>query len=76
MKAANILLDDYWKVVIGDFRLKKLLDRHDSHVTAEVRETIGHIASKYLSMGQSSDKVDVFYFGTLIDNWTEKFGIW
>ncbi|KAL1551197.1 Protein NSP-INTERACTING KINASE 2 [Salvia divinorum] len=66
VKAANILLDDYFEAVVGDFGLAKLLDHHDSHVTTAVRGTVGHIAPEYLSTGQSSDKTDVFGFGILL----------
>ncbi|CAI0388107.1 unnamed protein product [Linum tenue] len=66
VKAANILLDDYYEAVVGDFGLAKLLDHQDSHVTTAVRGTVGHIAPEYLSTGQSSDKTDVFGFGILL----------
>ncbi|GER31902.1 leucine-rich repeat receptor-like kinase [Striga asiatica] len=66
VKAANILLDDDYEPVIGDFGLAKLLDHTDSHVTTAVRGTVGHIAPEYLSTGQSSDKTDVFGFGILL----------
>ncbi|KAG6426164.1 hypothetical protein SASPL_110382 [Salvia splendens] len=66
VKAANILLDDYFEAVVGDFGLAKLLDHRDSHVTTAVRGTVGHIAPEYLSTGQSSDKTDVFGFGILL----------
>ncbi|RWW82793.1 hypothetical protein BHE74_00008729, partial [Ensete ventricosum] len=66
VKAANILLDDYWEAVVGDFGLAKLLDHRDSHVTTAVRGTVGHIAPEYLSTGQSSEKTDVFGFGILL----------
>lgn len=66
VKAANILLDDYCDAVVGDFGLAKLLDHRDSHVTTAVRGTVGHIAPEYLSTGQSSEKTDVFGFGTLL----------
>ncbi|RRT73462.1 hypothetical protein B296_00005161, partial [Ensete ventricosum] len=66
VKAANILLDDYWEAVVGDFGLAKLLDQRDSHVTTAVRGTVGHIAPEYLSTGQSSEKTDVFGFGILL----------
>ncbi|KAI7998777.1 Protein NSP-INTERACTING KINASE 1 [Camellia lanceoleosa] len=59
VKAANILLDDYYEAVVGDFGLAKLLDHQDSHVTTAVRGTVGHIAPEYLSIGQSSEKTDV-----------------
>ncbi|KAL0737524.1 hypothetical protein Bca4012_013734 [Brassica carinata] len=66
VKAANILLDDYYEAVVGDFGLAKLLDHEESHVTTAVRGTVGHIAPEYLSTGQSSEKTDVFGFGILL----------
>ncbi|KAL8161623.1 hypothetical protein V2J09_013112 [Rumex salicifolius] len=66
VKAANILLDEEFEAVVGDFGLAKLLDHRESHVTTAVRGTVGHIAPEYLSTGQSSDKTDVFGFGILL----------
>ncbi|CAL2231262.1 unnamed protein product [Prunus armeniaca] len=66
VKAANILLDEDFEAVVGDFGLAKLLDHRESHVTTAVRGTVGHIAPEYLSTGQSSDKTDVFGFGILL----------
>lgn len=66
VKAANILLDEYYEAVVGDFGLAKLLDHRDSHVTTAVRGTAGHIAPEYLLSGQSSEKTDVFGFGILL----------
>lgn len=66
VKAANILLDESFEAVVGDFGLAKLLDTRESHVTTAVRGTIGHIAPEYLSTGQSSEKTDVFGFGILL----------
>ncbi|GFP91698.1 probable LRR receptor-like serine/threonine-protein kinase at5g45780 [Phtheirospermum japonicum] len=66
VKAANILLDESFEAVVGDFGLAKLLDPRDSHVTTAVRGTVGHIAPEYLSTGQSSEKTDVFGFGVLL----------
>ncbi|GMI77684.1 CLAVATA3 INSENSITIVE RECEPTOR KINASE 4 [Hibiscus trionum] len=66
VKAANILLDESFEAVVGDFGLAKLLDKRDSHVTTAVRGTVGHIAPEYLSTGQSSEKTDVFGFGILL----------
>lgn len=66
VKAANVLLDDCYEAIVGDFGLAKLLDHGDSHVTTAVRGTVGHIAPEYLSTGQSSEKTDVFGFGILL----------
>ncbi|ONK66227.1 uncharacterized protein A4U43_C06F5540 [Asparagus officinalis] len=66
VKAANILVDEDFEAVVGDFGLAKLLDHGESHVTTAVRGTVGHIAPEYLSRGQSSEKIDVFGFGILL----------
>ncbi|KAA3462785.1 protein NSP-INTERACTING KINASE 2-like [Gossypium australe] len=66
VKATNILLDDYYEAIVGDFGLANLLDHRDSHVTTVVRGTVGHIALEYLSTSQSSKKTDVFKLGTLL----------
>lgn len=68
LKAANILLDDDFEAVLGDFGLAKLVDTKMTHVTTQIRGTMGHIAPEYLSTGKSSEKTDVFGYGiTLLE---------
>ncbi|KAI9079636.1 hypothetical protein K1719_038257 [Acacia pycnantha] len=68
LKAANILLDDEFEAVLGDFGLAKLVDTRLTSVTTQVRGTMGHIAPEYLSTGRSSEKTDVFGYGiTLLE---------
>lgn len=68
LKAANILLDENFEAVLGDFGLAKLVDSKLTHVTTQVRGTMGHIAPEYLSTGKSSEKTDVFGYGiTLLE---------
>ncbi|KAF4359096.1 hypothetical protein F8388_005205 [Cannabis sativa] len=68
LKAANILLDDDFEPVLGDFGLAKLVDIKMTHATTQVRGTVGHIAPEYLSTGKSSEKTDVFGYGiTLLE---------
>ena len=68
LKAANILLDDEFEAVLGDFGLAKLVDARMTHVTTQVRGTMGHIAPEYLSTGKSSENTDVFGYGiTLLE---------
>ncbi|KAI3901741.1 hypothetical protein MKW92_013959 [Papaver armeniacum] len=68
LKSANILLDDTFEPVLGDFGLAKLVDTKLTHVTTQVRGTMGHIAPEYLSTGRSSEKTDVFGYGiTLLE---------
>lgn len=66
VKAANILLDEEFEAVVGDFGLAKLMDYKDTHVTTAVRGTIGHIAPEYLSTGKCSEKTDVFGYGVML----------
>ncbi|XP_076943786.1 BRASSINOSTEROID INSENSITIVE 1-associated receptor kinase 1-like [Bidens hawaiensis] len=66
VKAANILLDDEFEAVVGDFGLAKLMEFKDTHVTTAVRGTVGHIAPEYLSTGRSSEKTDVFGYGIML----------
>ncbi|KAL3523605.1 hypothetical protein ACH5RR_016439 [Cinchona calisaya] len=66
VKAASILLDDKFKAVVGDFRLAKLMDYEDSHVTTAVRGTMCHIAPEYISTGKCSEKTDVFGYGIML----------
>ncbi|KAK0591401.1 hypothetical protein LWI29_001182 [Acer saccharum] len=66
VKAADILLDEDFEAVVGDFGLAKLMDYKDTHVTTAVRGTIGYIAPEYLSTGKSSEKTDVFGYGVML----------
>ncbi|XP_010519466.1 PREDICTED: probable LRR receptor-like serine/threonine-protein kinase At5g10290 isoform X2 [Tarenaya hassleriana] len=66
VKAANVLLDEDFEAVVGDFGLAKLVDVSSTNVTTQVRGTMGHIAPEYLSTGKSSDKTDVFGYGIFL----------
>ncbi|KAL3678912.1 hypothetical protein R1sor_021868 [Riccia sorocarpa] len=66
VKAANILLDEEYEAVVGDFGLAKLVNYKDTHVTTAVRGTAGHIAPEYLSTGKSSEKTDVYGYGIML----------
>ncbi|XP_064961822.1 LRR receptor kinase SERK2-like isoform X6 [Musa acuminata AAA Group] len=66
VKAANILLDENFEAVVGDFGLAKLVDVRKTSVTTRVRGTMGHIAPEYLSTGKSSNKTDVFGYGIML----------
>ncbi|KAL3833877.1 hypothetical protein ACJIZ3_008613 [Penstemon smallii] len=66
VKADNILLDEVFEAVVGDFGLAKLMVYKDTHVTTAVRGTIGHIPPEYISTGKSSEKTDVFSYGVML----------
>ncbi|KAK8941173.1 putative LRR receptor-like serine/threonine-protein kinase [Platanthera zijinensis] len=66
VKAANVLLDEDFEAVVGDFGLAKLVDVTKTSVTTQVRGTMGHIAPEYLSTGKSSERTDVFGYGIML----------
>ncbi|KAJ8453196.1 hypothetical protein Cgig2_008080 [Carnegiea gigantea] len=66
VKAANVLLDEDFEAIVGDFGLAKLVDVRKTNVTTQVRGTMGHIAPEYLSTGKSSDRADVFGYGIML----------
>ncbi|KAJ1696235.1 hypothetical protein LUZ63_004747 [Rhynchospora breviuscula] len=67
VKAANVLLDEDFEAVVGDFGLAQLVDTRKTSVTTQaVRGTHGHIAPEYLSTGRSSEKTDVFGYGIML----------
>ncbi|XP_077224966.1 LRR receptor kinase SERK2-like isoform X2 [Tasmannia lanceolata] len=66
VKAANVLLDEDFEAVVGDFGLAKLVDVRRTNVTTQVRGTMGHIAPEYLSTGRSSERTDVFGYGIML----------
>ncbi|OVA14216.1 Protein kinase domain [Macleaya cordata] len=66
VKAANVLLDEDFEAVVGDFGLAKLVDVRSTNVTTQVRGTMGHIAPEYLSTGKSSERTDVFGYGIML----------
>ncbi|KAG9449981.1 hypothetical protein H6P81_009946 [Aristolochia fimbriata] len=66
VKAANVLLDEDFEAVVGDFGLAKLVDVRKTNVTTQVHGTMGHIAPEYLSTGKSSERTDVFGYGIML----------
>ncbi|ESW31659.1 hypothetical protein PHAVU_002G257000 [Phaseolus vulgaris] len=66
VKAANVLLDEDFEAVVGDFGLAKLVDVRKTNVTTQVRGTMGHIAPEYLSTGKSSERTDLFGYGIML----------
>ncbi|GMI99415.1 hypothetical protein like AT5G10290 [Hibiscus trionum] len=66
VKAANVLLDEDFEAIVGDFGLAKLVDVRRTNVTTQVRGTMGHIAPEYLSTGKSSERTDVFGYGIML----------
>ncbi|KAL4580879.1 hypothetical protein LXL04_017085 [Taraxacum kok-saghyz] len=66
VRAANILLDEEFEAVVGDFGWAKLMDYNNTHITTFVRGGRGYIAPEYIATGKSSVKMDVFGYGIVL----------
>ncbi|KAG0577173.1 hypothetical protein KC19_5G136300 [Ceratodon purpureus] len=69
IKAANILLNKDLDPKIGDFGLALLfpaLDDDRTHLSVNIAGTKGYLSPEYASLGQVSEKADVFSFGILL----------
>ncbi|KAL0909270.1 hypothetical protein M5K25_020121 [Dendrobium thyrsiflorum] len=66
VKAANVLLDENFEAVVGDFGLAKLVDMKKTSVTTQLRGTQGRIAPEYIATGRASEKTDVFGYGIML----------
>lgn len=67
IKASNILLDKNLEPKIADFGLALLFPDDQSHImTIHVAGTRGYLAPEYATLGQLSEKVDVYSYGILL----------
>ncbi|KAI9073073.1 hypothetical protein K1719_044993 [Acacia pycnantha] len=66
VKAANILLDEEFEAVVGDFGDAKLMDCKYTPFITGYRGSIGDIPPEYRSTGKSSEKSDVFGYGVML----------
>ncbi|XP_047962849.1 BRASSINOSTEROID INSENSITIVE 1-associated receptor kinase 1-like [Salvia hispanica] len=63
VKAANILLNEDFEVVLADFSLAKFADCRDD---GAIKGTLGHIAPEYLTTSKCTKKSDVFSYGIFL----------
>lgn len=64
VKAANVLLNERFEPVLGDFGLARLIG-HDRIVTMTAAGTPGYIAPEVPLTGKATDRSDVHSFGVL-----------
>ncbi|XP_020522772.1 proline-rich receptor-like protein kinase PERK3 isoform X1 [Amborella trichopoda] len=66
VKPANILLGDDFEAKVSDFGLSKLIDIGRSHVSSEVRGTLGYVDPEYQRNHQVKASGDVYSFGVML----------
>ncbi|KAG6548812.1 hypothetical protein Mapa_009573 [Marchantia paleacea] len=65
VKTSNIMLDDNFNAVLGDFGLARASSHSQSPPTTAVAGTHGYIAPEALLTGKYTAKTDVFAFGAV-----------